>query len=287
LHELALRVTDLVLDQLRDPVSEEAEEFSLALAEFGVRAGVNDTQRPVNLTGPQADGSSCVGTQSQFSREVELASLRVGSRVGDARADAFVEQSLTVGAGPRDRASLEHSERLTVSGEGDENAVIAVHPRQERDRVVQLTELQAFDLMNGWLDGLEADSSSQTLAQKVVSDKPSAAVDRCTTAGAVPIPCVIPPSGSPRLGAGEPITNDTWQCQLKPLSPADFPTTVSFTPGESSQLKSAFPTGVCDYSKPGVDQQPTVPWLTYQGPQGRAIYGGRPLGPAPVSIPFG
>ena len=48
-----------------------------------------------------------------------------------------------------------------------------------------------------------------------------------------------------------------------------------------------FPTGVCDWSKPGVDQQDTVPWQTYQDARGRVIYGGRPLGPAPRSVPFG
>jgi hypothetical protein len=49
------------------------------------------------------------------------------------------------------------------------------------------------------------------------------------------------------------------------------------------QLKRAFPSGVCDFSKPGVDQQPTVPWQTYQHRNGKVIFGGRPLGPAPVS----
>jgi hypothetical protein len=45
--------------------------------------------------------------------------------------------------------------------------------------------------------------------------------------------------------------------------------------------------GVCDFSKPGVDQQPTISWLTYQDAAGHVIYGGRPLGDAPVSVPFG
>jgi len=39
---------------------------------------------------------------------------------------------------------------------------------------------------------------------------------------------------------------------------------------------------VCDYSKPGVGQQPTVAWQTYQTRRGRHVYGGRPLGPAPA-----
>jgi hypothetical protein len=41
---------------------------------------------------------------------------------------------------------------------------------------------------------------------------------------------------------------------------------------------------VCDYSKPGVDQQPVIPWLTYLDGRGNVIYGGRPLGPVPQSV---
>jgi hypothetical protein len=88
------------------------------------------------------------------------------------------------------------------------------------------------------------------------------------------------------MGAGEPITNDAWQCQLKPLTPTDFPSNVTFTTAEWAQLTSAFPSGVCDYSKPGIDRQPTAPWRTYENAQGAAIYGGTPLGAPPVSIPF-
>jgi hypothetical protein len=74
------------------------------------------------------------------------------------------------------------------------------------------------------------------------------------------------------------------KCQLKPLNPADYP--VTFTPAQWQELQQAFPLGVCDYSRPGVDQQPTVPWLTYQDAAGHVIYGGRPMGSAPTSTAF-
>ena len=44
--------------------------------------------------------------------------------------------------------------------------------------------------------------------------------------------------------------------------------------------------GVCDYSKPGVDQHGAVPWLTYQDRKGRVIYGGKPMGKPPRSHPI-
>ena len=62
---------------------------------------------------------------------------------------------------------------------------------------------------------------------------------------------------------------------------------MTFTQAEWAQLKTAFPTGVCDYTKPAVGRHRTVPWLTYQNAHGAAVYGGTPLGPAPHSVPFG
>ncbi|MGH8861049.1 MAG: DUF6351 family protein [Jatrophihabitantaceae bacterium] len=147
-------------------------------------------------------------------------------------------------------------------------------------------ELHAFNLMNRWLNRIEADSTGRSIARKVIADKPAAVVDRCTTADGIAAPCVVPASGSPRLGAGEPIRNDIWQCQLKPLTRKDFPSTATFTQTEWSELKSAFPTGVCNYTKAAVGHRRTVAWLTYQNSHGAVIYGGRPLGPAPRSVSF-
>ena len=47
---------------------------------------------------------------------------------------------------------------------------------------------------------------------------------------------------------------------------------------EWAQLQATFPGGVCDWSKPGVNQQPSTPWLTFAGGPG-----GQQLGPAPTS----
>jgi hypothetical protein len=88
---------------------------------------------------------------------------------------------------------------------------------------------------------------------------------------------------TPRVVAGEAITTDNQECQLKPLTQsAYYPT--AFTTEEWSQLQQAFPTGVCDFSKPGISQQSTVPWRTYQNDAagGTVIYGGKTLGKAPA-----
>ena len=72
-----------------------------------------------------------------------------------------------------------------------------------------------------------------------------------------------------------PLTDDTIKCELKPLRPRRL-LRPRLPTRSSPSSQSAFPSGVCDYSKPGVDRVPTVPWLSYaDGP------GGKPLGAVP------
>jgi hypothetical protein len=141
-------------------------------------------------------------------------------------------------------------------------------------------EAEAFELMDRWLAAIDTDGSSQPYDSKVVADKPGDAVDRCTVAADLQSACFAPPSGSPRMGAGEPLTDDYAKCQLKPLSRAAY-LPARFTDDEWAALRAAFPAGVCDYAKPAVEWQTTVPWLTYEsGP------GGQPMGAGPEAKPF-
>jgi transposase len=80
--------------------------------------------------------------------------------------------------------------------------------------------------------------------------------------------------------AGESVATDQNRCQLKPLRRGDY-YPIEFTDAQWSALEATFPTGVCDWGRPGVSQQDTIPWLTYQEPSGRVIYGGERLGAAP------
>jgi hypothetical protein len=145
--------------------------------------------------------------------------------------------------------------------------------------------------MDRWLAAIEQDHSTTPLANKVVKDKPSDLQDQCWNGSGTKVsdglcpPGVVPVYGTPRTVAGDAITTDANKCQLKPLVRSDYK--VQFTDAQWAQLQQTFPMGVCDFSKPGVDQQPTISWLTYQDAAGHVIYGGRPLGDAPVSVPFG
>ena len=143
---------------------------------------------------------------------------------------------------------------------------------------------KAFDLMDRWLHAVELDHRNVPKAQKVREDKPADATDKCFAADqelpASSCPVVYPAYSTPRLEAGEPLRNDNVMCRLKPLRRADYK--VTFTDAEWLQLQHAFPTGVCDWTKPAVNQHPAATWLTYaHGP------GGLPLGPPPRSRPLG
>ncbi len=145
--------------------------------------------------------------------------------------------------------------------------------------------------MDRWLGEIERDTSARPLAQKVIADRPADLTDECWDGLGTLLShslcgqAIVPTYGTPRTVAGDGITTDANKCQLKPLRHNDYP--VAFTGAEWAELQQAFPTGVCDFSHPGVHQQSTIPWLTYQDARGGVIYGGQPLGPAPVSRPFG
>jgi uncharacterized tannase-like protein DUF6351 len=142
---------------------------------------------------------------------------------------------------------------------------------------------QSFLLMDQWLAAIEADHTQASLQAKVLRHKPSAAQDACWINGQevtdhAQCAQAFPHYALPRIAADGPLANDILKCRLKPLRRSDYP--VAFTDDQWQRLQVTFPQGVCDYGRPGVGQQPSLPWLTYEsGP------GGQPLGLPPESRP--
>jgi uncharacterized tannase-like protein DUF6351 len=66
---------------------------------------------------------------------------------------------------------------------------------------------------------------------------------------------LFPAFATPRIVAGEPLANNVLKCRLKPINGGDYQ--LKLTDSELSELRSIFPSGVCDFSVPGVSQQPT------------------------------
>jgi hypothetical protein len=142
---------------------------------------------------------------------------------------------------------------------------------------------QSIVAVDEWLANVEKDPRATPLARKILEDKPKTLTDRCTDGQGRDIP---KEECDAQIEAGMPATDDNLRCTLKPLRRTDYGAIV-FTDAQWEQMKKTFPNGVCDFSKPGEDRVRTNTWQTYQDEDGDVIYGGRPLGPAPRSVPLG
>jgi hypothetical protein len=143
--------------------------------------------------------------------------------------------------------------------------------------------MSTLRVMDQWLTAISLDRAQGTIRQKIVRNRPEDARSGCWIDGTrvddlARCDAVYPYFREPRSVAGDRLTLSTMKCQLKALKQSDY--SVRFSGAQWNALRTAFPMGVCDFSRPGVGFQPSIPWLTYdQTP------GGRPLGAAPSSRP--
>lgn len=136
--------------------------------------------------------------------------------------------------------------------------------------------------MNRWLDAIRADRSSRPDVMKVAINKPADVVDAGfapddtkivepqTAFGPGQCNTLFPAGMAPNLVAGAPLASDVIKCQLKPLDATDYK--VSFSAQQWQQVSEVFPDGVCDWSRPGVEQTAAMPWPS--------------VGPSPVNQVF-
>jgi len=142
----------------------------------------------------------------------------------------------------------------------------------------------AWSVFIQWVEAATADSSQRSDRDKVISNKPAAAVDGCwssatqfiqepQTFGRLPTSqcnTLFPSYAFPRYVAGGTLAANVMKCQLKPINLNDY--AVSFSADQITRLNAIFPQGVCDWSKPGVNQTGVVPWASF--------------GPAPENLVF-
>ncbi len=125
-----------------------------------------------------------------------------------------------------------------------------------------------------WMEAYKADNSNLSQREKVIADKPAAAVDGCFTDASTFVAepqtfsnqpnttcnALMPSYAFPRYVAGGPLSASKIKCQLKSIDPGDY--AVAFTAAEMTRLQAIFASGVCDWSKPGVNQVSVLPWPT-------------------------
>ncbi len=169
--------------------------------------------------------------------------------------------------------------RLMKANGATDNRVMLTQDRQFGDfRLTSPVLREALSQMDQWLTGLSNDTSNDAAIAKIRRAKPVGLVDACWTKEGQKIVekqqfmagrCndLYPSHSFPRFVAGAPITNDIIKCQLRSITASDYK--VAFTADEMTRLKKIFPGGVCDWSKPGVDQQPLAgTWQTFNTERG-------------------
>jgi hypothetical protein len=177
--------------------------------------------------------------------------------------------------------------RMLAANGTDGNQVII----ENMPTAAEINAASSYELaeMDAWLTNIENDHWHHSARQKVLDDKPTGLTDGCFTSatdlvhqtltdpGTGQCGTTYPVASNPRLVAGEPLTMAALKCSLKPLNFRDYP--VTFTTAEQAELRQAFPTGVCNYNRPGVGvHKPIASWLSY-GDNPDSVVGPFPLPP--------
>ena len=155
--------------------------------------------------------------------------------------------------------------RLTAANGTAGNQILHVYgPGIFMDRVQPAN----LDEMQRWLDAIARDPApAKTLLEKVIRNRPSTVTDACYTKDGETITdmrrCaqLFPVYANPRLNAGMPMAATLLKCQLKAIDPQDY--SAPLTAPQIVALRTAFPSGVCDYTKDGVAAGEADTWLSY------------------------
>ena len=125
-----------------------------------------------------------------------------------------------------------------------------------------------LDEMEAWLAAIEKDTApSRNALEKVIRNKPATVTDACYTRDGEKITdpqrCaqLFPVYANPRLVAGQPLSATTLKCALKPVRATDY--VARLTEAQVAAIKTVFPSGVCDYTKPGPATRAPDVWLSY------------------------
>jgi Tannase-like family of unknown function (DUF6351) len=152
--------------------------------------------------------------------------------------------------------------------------------------VTQANKTQSWATFVQWMEAYKGDATNITQRAKVIKNKPANAVDGCFTKSTTPqfvaeaqtlssqpnsqCNTLWPSWTAPRIESGGPVAADNLKCQLKPIALTDYKVTLSDP--EKARLAAIFPNGVCDWSKPGVNQTPVLSYPSF--------------GPSPANLVF-
>lgn len=140
-----------------------------------------------------------------------------------------------------------------VKANGDASNFVFWRGHGARSADLIVPPAQPWGVFEQWMTAVKTDAAPGTAKEKVVRNKPAAAVDGCyakdaaftlireaQTFGTTGSTCntLWPSSSNPRKVAGGPLAADILKCQLKPVAPGDY--SVGFTPAETTRLAAVF-----------------------------------------------
>jgi hypothetical protein len=190
----------------------------------------------------------------------------------------------------RYRSFVTRARLIAANGNADNQVILVDRPIGlltyfDPDPVTSIVahrQQELLRLMDRWLDNLAGAGAGEISAASMLKSRPSELSDGCwqvdgkrvyeesSYSGANVCNRLYPPHGSPRLAAGAPLTNDVLKCALKPIQPSDYAHIL--TRLQRERLKSAFPNGVCDYTKSGIGAEvTTLTWQRYQDEDDRMV----------------
>jgi Tannase-like family of unknown function (DUF6351) len=153
---------------------------------------------------------------------------------------------------------------IVANGHADNHVMLTAFETGDRGPTAPLSRMTIalLEPMDKWLTGIINDTSSRSKIEKVRAHRPADLVDACYTNSAAKITdwkrC------EQLMVAGSPRMDDVFKCQLKAIDPRDYKQALSSQ--QLAALQSAFPEGVCDWSKEAVGRAKLAgTWAVYSG----------------------
>ena len=160
-----------------------------------------------------------------------------------------------------------HITRARLVGANSTSANQVLHT-YEPGTPIQKVQADNLAEMEQWVANIAKDTApAKSQLEKVIRNKPPDVADACYTKDGQKITDVqrcaqmFPVYSNPRLNAGLPLGATTLKCELKSIEKKDY--TRLLTDVQLSELRAAFPGGVCDYSRKGVSMRAPDIWLSY------------------------
>ena len=269
--------TDPATGVVRRPLDNVGVQYGLAAFQSGVLSAEKFVQLNENVGGYDRDGT--LVPQRTSATISALTAAYEGGRVAQQQgtyAIPIIDYRAYTEKDPDLHDSLESWKvraRLYKANGTFENQVIVRGKPFGSARIAELM-LQ----MDKWLDNIAADAATPaSRLDRIIRNRPPSLTNGCYAADGRKIvePSALLPTGecsqlypihaTPRQVAGADMADAVLKCELKPLQRLDY--AHALTDVQFARLQSVFPSGVCDFEKPGIGQVPLkATWLSYMSP---------------------